>query len=258
MQNERSFAKANIAGRLNIGLVWMTPLELHNLCTLTLHITMSPSYSTHHAQEHSKTLHLAERFRSRKRSDIARNIQRILSQTELSGQDIQCVSKSMSQTFPGYSPPPLKQKKFLSTWVLKWTGSEISTYVHVLVPVWVLHKMFKVLTICRNTSVSRRRCAMRENVSAAWKSRIRKCFLIHTPCLMCIAVGTTVEEVDVCHLSKRVVFGLHHESNTINHFNCWVRPATTFTVPLSGHVTLLTLLTGYELLHTLPYAKRYS
>ena len=36
---------------------------------------------------------------------------------------------------------------------------------------------------------------------------------------MCIAVGTTVEEVDVCHLSKRVVFGLHHESNTSNHFN---------------------------------------
>jgi hypothetical protein len=37
---------------------------------------------------------------------------------------------------------------------------------------------------------------------------------------MCIAVGTTVEEVDVCHLGKRVVFGLHHESNTRNHFNC--------------------------------------
>src|SRR5215469_18251032 len=56
--------------------------------------------------------------------------------------------------------------------------------------------------------------------SAVWKSTIRKCFLIQTPCLMCIAVGTTVEEVDVCHLSKRVFFGLHHESNTSNHFNC--------------------------------------
>jgi len=55
--------------------------------------------------------------------------------------------------------------------------------------------------------------------SAAWKSMIQKCFLIQTPCLMCIAVGMTVEEVDVCHLSKRVVFGLHHESNTSNHFN---------------------------------------
>jgi hypothetical protein len=37
---------------------------------------------------------------------------------------------------------------------------------------------------------------------------------------MCIAVGTTVEEVDVCHLRKRVVFTLHHGSNTSNHFNC--------------------------------------
>jgi len=37
---------------------------------------------------------------------------------------------------------------------------------------------------------------------------------------MCIAVGTTVEEVDFCNLSIHVVFGLHHESNTSNHFNC--------------------------------------
>ena len=55
--------------------------------------------------------------------------------------------------------------------------------------------------------------------SAAWKSTIRKSFLIQTPCLMCIAVGTNVDEVDVCHLSKRVVLGLQHESNTSNHFN---------------------------------------
>ena len=55
--------------------------------------------------------------------------------------------------------------------------------------------------------------------SAAWKSTIRKCFLKQTPCLICIAVGTTVEEVDVCHLSKHVVFDLHHETNTSNHFN---------------------------------------
>jgi len=38
---------------------------------------------------------------------------------------------------------------------------------------------------------------------------------------MCTAIGTNVEKVDVCHLSKRVVFGLHHESNTSNHFNCF-------------------------------------
>jgi hypothetical protein len=56
--------------------------------------------------------------------------------------------------------------------------------------------------------------------SAAGKSTICKCSLIQTPCHMCIAVGTTVEEVDVCHLSKCVDFGLHHESNTSNHFNC--------------------------------------
>ena len=44
-------------------------------------------------------------------------------------------------------------------------------------------------------------------------------FLDTDALLMCIAFGTTVEEVDVCHLSKRVVFGLHHESNISNHFN---------------------------------------
>jgi len=36
---------------------------------------------------------------------------------------------------------------------------------------------------------------------------------------MCVTVGTTVEEVDVGHLSKHVVLGLHHESNISNHFN---------------------------------------
>jgi len=33
-------------------------------------------------------------------------------------------------------------------------------------------------------------------------------------------VGTTVEQVEVCYLSKRVDLGLHHESNTSKHFNC--------------------------------------
>ena len=47
--------------------------------------------------------------------------------------NIQNVPKPMSQTTPGYSPPLIKQKKFLSTWDQKWTGSEISTYVHVRV-----------------------------------------------------------------------------------------------------------------------------
>ena len=59
-----------------------------------------------------------------------------------------------------------------------------------------------------------------QGCSAAWKSTIRKYFLIQTPCLMCIAVGTTVEESDVCHLNKREVFGHHHESNKSNQFNC--------------------------------------
>ena len=67
--------------------------------------------------------------------------------------------------------------------------------------------------------------------------------LIQTPCLMCIAIGTTVEEVNVCHLSKRVVFGLHHESNTSTHTSTvpsWVHLAMAFMVPLSVHVILLT------------------
>jgi hypothetical protein len=78
---------------------------------------------------------------------------------------------------------------------------------------------------------------------------------------MCIAVGTTVEEVDVYHLSKRVVFVLHHEWNTSTHFNS--SELSTSSDGLYGAVvcsrgTAYGLLTGYELLHTLPYAKHYS
>ena len=77
---------------------------------------------------------------------------------------------------------------------------------------------------------------------------------------MCIAIGTTIE-VNVCHLSKRVVFGLHHESNTSTHFNC--SELSTSNDGLYGAVvcsrdTAYALLTGYELLHILQYAKHYS
>jgi hypothetical protein len=70
---------------------------------------------------------------------------------------------------------------------------------------------------------------------------------------MCIVVVKDVEEVDGCHLIKRVVFGFHHESNTSNHFNCpsSVHPVTAFMVPLSVHVSQLTHLpTGFQLLYT--------
>ena len=78
---------------------------------------------------------------------------------------------------------------------------------------------------------------------------------------MCIALGTTVEEVNVCDLSKRVVFGLHHESNASTHFNC--SELSTSSDGLYGAVvrsrdTAYALLTVYALLHTLPYAKHYS
>ena len=97
--------------------------------------------------------------------------------------------------------------------------------------------------------------------SATWKSTIQKCFSIQMPCLMCIAIGTTVEEVNVCHLSKRVVFGLRHEWNTSTHFNS--SELSTSSDSLCGAVvcsrdTAYALPTGYELLHTLPYAKHYS
>ena len=79
---------------------------------------------------------------------------------------------------------------------------------------------------------------------------------------MCIATGTTVEEANVCHLRKRVVFGLRHESNASTHFNCSVLStlATAFMVGavVCSRDTAYALLTGYELLHTLPYAKHYS
>jgi hypothetical protein len=66
-------------------------------------------------------------------------------------EQIQSVSKPMSQTFPGYSSPPLKQKRSYqhgskSEQVPRYRLTFMCWY-------WVLHKMFKVLTICRNTSV---------------------------------------------------------------------------------------------------------
>jgi hypothetical protein len=76
---------------------------------------------------------------------------------------------------------------------------------------------------------------------------------------MCIAIATTVE-VKVCHLSKRVVFGLHHESNTSTHFNCSELSTSSdglYGAFVCSRDTACALLTGYELLHTLPYAKHY-
>jgi len=147
---------------------------------------------------------------------------------------------------------------FVSTWVQKWTGSEISTYVHVRV---LFEFYIRCSNECGNEFASfpqtlhyERKC------SATWKSTIRKCFLIQTPCLMCIAIGTTVVEVNVCYLSKRVIFGLHHESNTSTHFNR--SELSTYSDGHYGAVvcsrdTAYALLTGYELLHILPYAKHY-
>jgi hypothetical protein len=164
----------------------------------------------------------------------------------------------MSQTSPGYSPPLIKQKSS-SAWVQKWTGSEISTYVHVRVS-------FQYYVRCSNECGNEfasfpQKLRYAPKCSATWKSTIWKCFVIQTSCLMCIAIGTTVEEVNVCHLSKRVVFRLHHESNTSTHFNC--SELSTSSDGLYGAVicsrdTAYVLLTGYELLHTLPYAKHYS
>jgi len=64
-----------------------------------------------------------------------------------------------------------------------------------------------------------------------------------------------------CLPSQLVVFGLHHESNTSTHFNC--SELSTSSDSLYGAVvcsrdTAYALLTGYELLHTLPYTKHYS
>jgi len=78
---------------------------------------------------------------------------------------------------------------------------------------------------------------------------------------MCIAIGTTVEEVNVCNLSKRVVFGLHLESNTSTHFNCSELSTSSdglYDAVVCLRDTSYALLTEYELLHTLTYAKHYS
>jgi hypothetical protein len=133
---------------------------------------------------------------------------------------IQKVPKPLSQTSPGYLfPTPNKaKKKFLSTWVQKWTGSEISTYFHLRVS---FEYYIRCSNECENEFASfPQTLRYAPNCSATWKSTIRKCFSIQTPYLMCTAIGTTAKEVNVCHLSKRVVFGLHHESNASTHFNC--------------------------------------
>ena len=154
----------------------------------------------------------------------------------------------MSQTSPGYSPSLIKQKRSYQHGVQKWTGSEISTYVHVRVS---FEYYIRCSNECGNEFVSfSQMLRYARNCSAIWKSTIRKYFLIQTPCLMCIAIGTTVEEVNVYHLRKRVVFGLHHESNTITHFNC--SELSTSSDGLYGAVvcsrdTAYALLTGYEL-----------
>ena len=78
---------------------------------------------------------------------------------------------------------------------------------------------------------------------------------------MCIAIGTTIEEVNVCHLSKCVVFGLHYGSNTSAHFNCSELSTSSdglYGADVCSRNTAYALLNGYELLHTLPYAKHYS
>ena len=62
---------------------------------------------------------------------------------------------------------------------------------------------------------------------------------------MCIAIGTTAKEVNVCHLSKRVVFGLHHESNTSTHFNC--SELGTSSDDLYSAVVHVTLPTHYSM-----------
>ena len=125
---------------------------------------------------------------------------------------------------------------------------------------WVLHKMFEWMweQICL---FPRRSCAMRHIVrlhgsrrfgNVSWYRRLASCAL---------PLATTAKEVNVCHLRKRVIFGLHHESNTSTHFNC--SELSTSSDGLYGAVfcsrdTAYALLTGYELSHTLPYAKHYS
>jgi hypothetical protein len=78
---------------------------------------------------------------------------------------------------------------------------------------------------------------------------------------MYIDVGTTIQEVDVCHFGKRVDFGFHQDQTPVTTVTVpsSVHPATAFMVLLSVHVTqLMPQLTEYELLNTIPWAKLYS
>ena len=54
---------------------------------------------------------------------------------------------------------------------------------------------------------------------------------------------------------------LHHESNTSTHFNCSQLSTSSdglYDAAVCSRDTAYALLIGYELLHTLPYAKHYS
>jgi len=71
----------------------------------------------------------------------------------LRAEHIHDVSKSMSQTFPRCSPPPLKQNVPINMGPKVNRFRDIDLPFMCWYPFWVLHKLFKVLIICRNTSV---------------------------------------------------------------------------------------------------------
>jgi hypothetical protein len=60
------------------------------------------------------------------------------------------VSQNLSQTFPRYSPPSLKQK---SSYQHGSKSDQVPRYRLTFMCWYPFDKMFKVLTICRNTSV---------------------------------------------------------------------------------------------------------
>ena len=155
---------------------------------------------------------------------------------------IQNVPKPMSQISPGFFPPLIKQK---CSYQHGSKSEQVPRY-----PLTFVRASFEYYIRCSNERGNEfasfpqtlryvRKC------SATWKSTIRKCFLIQTPCLMWIAIGTTVEEVNVCHLSKRVVFGLHHESNTSTHFNC-----SELSISSDGLYGAVMVLFTWPCLHT--------
>jgi len=153
------------------------------------------------------------------------------------------VSQNLCHKFLLVIPHPLLSKNFPSTWVQKWTGSEISTYVHVRVS---FGYYIRCSNECGNEFVSFPQTLLyARNCSTTWNSTIRKCFLIQKPCLMCIAITHYSLDTSYCipfhtlSITHSSVFLVDHSISRI-YTQQWIsRNLFTFGPMLIGRFCLI-------------------